>query len=94
MCLIFQIKEELKGAINFVTKESIRFAEFIKIFARIKSTSIIINIPSFVYKLALGEMADTLTKGISIESKKLIESGYEYEFVNVEEALLDILQKQ
>jgi len=87
-------KEELKGAINFVTKESIRFDEFIRIFARIKNTSIIINIPSFVCKLALGEMADMLTKGISIEPKKLIESGYEYEFVNVEEALFDILQKQ
>lgn len=86
-------KEELKGVINFVAKENITFAEFVKIFAGIKNTSIIIKIPSFIYKPALGEMADMLTKGINIEPKKLIENGYMYEFVNLEEALLDIMQK-
>ena len=86
-------KEELKGVINFVTKESIKFTEFIKVFAKIKNTSIIIKIPYFIYKPALGEMADMLTKGINIEPKKLIESGYEYEFLNLEDALLDILEK-
>lgn len=85
-------KEELDGAINFVTKESIRFAEFTKALARIRNTLIIINIPYFIYKPVLGEMADMLTKGIRIEPRKLIESGYEYEFVNVEEALLSIFK--
>ncbi|WP_160685996.1 TIGR01777 family oxidoreductase [Clostridium sp. C2-6-12] len=85
-------KEELEGIINFVAKESIRFAEFTKALARIKNTLIIINIPYFIYKPVIGEMADMLTKGISIEPKKLIDSGYEYEFVNMEEALLDIFK--
>lgn len=86
-------KEDLEGVINFTAKESIRFSDFVSIVAGHKKTSILLTIPSFIYKPALGEMADLLTKGIRITPVKLLESGFRYEYNDIEEAIQELCKE-
>jgi len=86
-------KENLKGPINFVANESIRFSELIKALGNIKNNKIMIIIPLKISRLVLGDMSDIINKGIKVEPRKLIKNGYEYKFTNIECALKNILLK-
>jgi uncharacterized protein (TIGR01777 family) len=52
------------------------------------------NIPSFVFKLLLGEMADLVLQGTSISSQKIQKAGFTYKFGTLEWALKDIYNKR
>ena len=49
------------------------------------------NVPGFVLRLVLGEMAILVTKGQLVSSKKLEENGYEFKYVNVAPAIKNLL---
>lgn len=49
------------------------------------------NIPEFVLKAVLGEMAVLVLEGQLVSSKKLQEVGYKFKFYNIESALQDLL---
>lgn len=48
-------------------------------------------VPGFVLKLVMGEFADVLLKGQRVFPKRLIDSGYNFRFPEIESALRDIL---
>jgi NAD dependent epimerase/dehydratase family enzyme len=48
------------------------------------------NVPSFVMKLILGEMAILLLNGNFISGKKLIDTGFTYQHTELEETLKSI----
>ena len=49
-------------------------------------------VPGFALKLMQGEFADVLVKGQKVIPRKLTESGYQFRFSTLEEALKDLLQ--
>ncbi len=49
------------------------------------------NVPSFVLRLVLGEMAILVTKGQLVSSKKLEKNGFEFTYVNVAPAIKNLL---
>lgn len=49
------------------------------------------NVPAFVLRLVLGEMAILVTKGQLVSSKKIEEKGYKFRYVNVVPAIKDLL---
>lgn len=83
--------EHLKGPINFVATESIKFSQFTQILRKIKNNKIMITIPSQVGEILLGEMSEPLSDGIKVEPRKLIKNKYEYQFTDIEDALRNIL---
>lgn len=52
------------------------------------------NIPSFLLKLALGEMAILVTEGQLVSSRKIEQRGYTFKHYNLESALDDLLEKK
>lgn len=50
------------------------------------------NVPAFVLRLVLGEMAILVIEGQLVSSHKLEERGYQFLFYNVESALEDLLK--
>lgn len=48
------------------------------------------NLPGFVLKLALGEMAAMLLKGIQASNQKVKEAGFQFAFERLEDALADL----
>ncbi|MGB1004708.1 MAG: TIGR01777 family oxidoreductase [Salibacteraceae bacterium] len=49
------------------------------------------NVPSFVLKLMLGEMANMLLFGSRVSSKKLVDRGFKFKFASLEKALDDLM---
>lgn len=51
------------------------------------------NVPSFVLKLIFGELADALLEGSRASSQKIQDTGFQFEFPDLQKALEDLLLK-
>lgn len=51
------------------------------------------NVPAFMLKLALGEMASMILANQNISSKKIEKTGYKFAFSQVEEAITDVIKQ-
>jgi uncharacterized protein (TIGR01777 family) len=49
------------------------------------------NVPDFALKLILGEMAQIVLNGSRVSSKKINQAGYQFKYLNLDEALYDLL---
>lgn len=52
------------------------------------------NVPSFILKIVLGEMADLVLKGSKVSSDKVQKAGYEFVFPDLKKALEDLLSNK
>jgi NAD dependent epimerase/dehydratase family enzyme len=50
------------------------------------------NIPAFVLKILLGEMADLVLKGSKLSSRKVTDHGFQFQFDTLDKALEDLYQ--
>lgn len=51
------------------------------------------NVPAFILKIAMGEMAKIVLTGRRVSSEKIEKTGFHFKFKNLEEALKDCLSK-
>jgi uncharacterized protein (TIGR01777 family) len=78
----------LQGPVNFVAPNPVRNAEFTKTLGKALSRPTIFPIPAFGVRLAFGEMADALLLSSQrVEPTKLGESGYQFQWSNLDDAL-------
>lgn len=83
---------KLKGIYNAVGNSPVTNAEFTKTLAKVlKKPLFLPNVPSFVLKMMLGEMSAMVLGGNKVSNKKIVESGFQYKFPDLEEALSDLL---
>lgn len=84
--------ENLKGPYNCCAPESANNQEFSSSISKILSKPIWLpKIPSAALKLLLGNRAILLTKGSRVSSKKIIDSGFHFNFPKLEAALVNCL---
>lgn len=95
MCGVFQRAVEdasFQGAINGVGPNPITNEDLTRKIARVIGRPVLLpNVPGFVLRLVLGEMADLVLKGNSVSNSKLESLGFKYKFNTVDEALYDLL---
>ncbi|WP_422360610.1 TIGR01777 family oxidoreductase [Reichenbachiella sp.] len=85
-------RESLSGAFNLVAPEPITNAALTRLIARIIRKPLWLpNVPAFALKLALGEMSSIVLQGHKVSSKKLEATGYEFEYLEAEQALFELL---
>ena len=85
---------QVEGVFNAVGNSPLSNTEFTQTIAKkLKKPLFLPNVPSFVLKLMLGEMNVIVTGGNKVSNKKILETGFKYEFNTLEEALEDLLQK-
>lgn len=85
---------EMTGAFNLVSPCGITQREFAKTLAKILHRPCWLRMPAFVLKLLFGEMAEELLlQGQHAVPKRLLESGFTFQFPELENALLDIFKK-
>ena len=91
---IFTLENEnVKGTYNMVAPELVTNETFIKSLAtELKRTLWLPNVPSFILKAILGEQSHLLLDSAKVSSKKLIDSGFIFEFPELKKALRDIYQ--
>lgn len=82
----------LKGSYNAVAPSHTTNAHFSKILASVlKKPFWLPNIPAFVLRLALGQMASMLLKGSRISSKKIEQTGFVFKHRNLKQVLQNLL---
>jgi NAD dependent epimerase/dehydratase family enzyme len=65
--------------------------EFSKILGKVMHRPCWLNVPAFAAKLAFGEMADEmLLSGQRVLPNRLLDTGFDFKYANVEQALNDI----
>lgn len=91
--IIFALQTEtLRGPVNVVAPEAVTNAEYTASLGRAVSRPTIFAVPSFVARLAFGEMADALLlSSTRAEPLRLKEAGFLFQYPQLDEALRHIL---
>ncbi|MBI4368860.1 MAG: TIGR01777 family protein [Elusimicrobia bacterium] len=76
-----------RGPFNAVAPQLVTNAEFSKILGRVLHRPAIFPVPSFVLRLAFGEMANILIGGQKALPQKALETGYQFQYPALEPAL-------
>ncbi|NVJ59600.1 MAG: TIGR01777 family protein [Gammaproteobacteria bacterium] len=84
---------ECSGAFNFTAPNPVSNDEFSKTLGNVLNRPVIFPVPAFVLKTMLGEMSDLLLTGQNVIPKRLKESGFWFEYTELEEALKKVLNK-
>ena len=80
--------ENISGIVNVVSPGAVSNYEFTKILGKTIHRPTIFPLPPFVVKYLFGEMGETLLLGGQrVLPKQLIDSGYEFKYPSLEEAL-------
>lgn len=83
----------VRGPVNTVAPSPVRNAEFTRILGRVLRRPAVIPVPTFVMRLALGEMADALLLGSQRAiPEKLRQANYGFKFPDLETTLRFILR--
>ncbi|HEY6144587.1 MAG TPA: TIGR01777 family oxidoreductase [Flavobacterium sp.] len=84
----------MTGAYNAAINDNTTNTVFSKTLAKIFGYSIWLpNVPAFLLKIVLGEMAQIVLTGQRVSSEKIENTGFKFQFFNLEQAVRDCLLK-
>jgi len=86
--------ERFAGAVNVVSPNPVRNAEFTRTLAAALHRPALFVAPAFALRLALGEMADALLGSQRVLPERLLALSYQFRFAELADALRAILAKQ
>jgi hypothetical protein len=90
---LFVAENKLEGTYNGVAPNPVTNNKLVKEVAKVLGKPIILpNIPNFVMKALLGEMANILFASQRVSSKKIEEEGFIFDYQNICAALKDIYE--
>jgi uncharacterized protein len=96
LCNLFKecvANDNLEGIYNAVSSEPATNKTFTqKVAHQIKRPLFFPNIPQFVLKLLFGEMSSLLIGGNNVSNKKLLNTGFKFEFDNLETTFKNLLK--
>jgi uncharacterized protein (TIGR01777 family) len=85
--------DSVRGPVNMVSPNPVTNAEFTKTLAKILKRPAIFAIPAFAARLALGELSDeALLASARVEPMKLLQSGFQFKFLDLRSTLEDLLR--
>jgi len=85
---------DLRGPVNAVAPQPVTNREFAEALGAVLSRPVLLRVPAFVLRLALGEMADALLlSGCRAVPRRLQESGYRFRHPEISGALRHLLGK-
>ncbi|MBX7096005.1 MAG: TIGR01777 family oxidoreductase [Flavobacteriales bacterium] len=91
-CFLWAIEnQEVKGDFNAIAPQNLSNKALTKAIAKqFKMPLILPNIPSPIIRLMFGEMSELLLSGPKASSDKLMQSGFQFHFPEIESALQEI----
>ena len=86
------ITDSLKGPVNITAPYPVTNMEFTNTLGKVINRPTVVPMPAFAARLALGEMAkDLLLASAKVAPKKLSDSGFEFQYPELENALKHVL---
>lgn len=90
--IVFLIKHaEISGPVNICAPNPVTNKDLAKALGKALNRPSIIPTPGFLVKLVLGEMASIILKGQKVIPKRLQESGFVFQYPEIEQALTSLL---
>ena len=83
--------QNLSGAVNAASPTPVRMKEFAKTLGKVLNRPSFFPVPKFVLKLVVGEAVEVVTASQRVIPDKLVKSGYQFKFTNLEETMRDLL---
>lgn len=83
---------EVNGAINAVSPNAVTMNELANTIGTVLKRPSFFNVPSFILKLILGEASSSVLEGADVIPKKLKGMNFEFQFVDLRKALIDLLK--
>lgn len=83
-------KETLSGPINCTSPNTKRMRHFGKVIGQALNRPHWLPVPSLMMKLAMGERSQLVLEGQYVVPEKLLQAGFEFKFVSLEEAITDL----
>lgn len=84
--------KDLQGSFNLTAPNPVTNEALTKTLGKVLNRPTFMTVPGFALKLTVGEMAKILLTGQRVIPKKLEESGFEFEYPELEQALTQILK--
>lgn len=85
--------EDMKGIYNLCTPNHVTNKEFSSIFAKVMKKPLLLKIPSFLIKIMFGEGSDVVLKGQKVLPSRLLLDGFNFRFVNLDDAFKEIFRR-
>ena len=84
-----------EGPVNVVSPNPVRNKEFVSSLGRALNRPAVLPLPAFAARLLLGEMADDLLLASQrVIPRKLLESGFTFEYPELEQAIRHVLESR
>jgi len=84
----------LNGIVNASSPNPVRMRVFTGTLGKVLNRPSYFKVPVFVLRIIKGEVADHITSSMKVIPKRLLESGFDFKFKDLEGALRDLLQKK
>ncbi|MBN8581690.1 MAG: TIGR01777 family oxidoreductase [Anaerolineae bacterium] len=84
--------ENAQGSYNLISPTSTSLADFTKVLAKVLHRPYWFPVPAFLMRNVLGEMSVLILEGRFAQPKRLLESGYKFQFPGPREALTDLFE--
>lgn len=78
---------QFTGVFNFVAPHPVSNREFAKTLGEVLHRPALFSLPKFALKLIYGEAANVATSSIAVYPKRLLESGFQFEYPTIKESL-------
>lgn len=86
--------KNMHGAYNAANPNWVSNAELTRSIAKVMNRPLLLPpVPSFVLQLLVGEMAEIVLGGSRVSAKKILETGFRFQYQTAEDALRDLLTK-
>ena len=86
---------QMNGAYNAVSPNHTTNKDFTKTVALVLNKPFWFpNVPALLLKIIFGKMSDIILNGSRVSSEKIIKTGFQFKFPNLEDALTDLLIKK
>ena len=83
--------QNLSGAVNAASSNICTMKEFAKTLGKVLHRPSLFPVPEFALKIAIGEAGEVVLMSQRVDVKKILASGYKFQFENLEEALRNLL---
>lgn len=88
----FVMENRLEGVFNAVSPNPVNNKELTEcIAAQLEKPLVLPNVPGFVLKLMLGEMATIVLGSQLVSSKKILSTGFQFRYAQLKPAIADLL---
>jgi hypothetical protein len=84
----------ISGAVNAVAPNPVTNEEFTRVLGEVLARPAVFRVPGVALRIGIGELADALLSSQRAASDRITQTGFEFRFGDLREALVDCLVTQ